>query len=1083
MMKHFICKLMIVAILAVLVLPLSAASVDEASAQARAASFLKSLAHRKLMSPGASLQMAHVEKSSINADEVDFYVFNESTGLAFVIVSGEDCSEEILGYGQGSFDKDKLPCNMRYWLDEYKRQIEWLRTHEQRDAVTKTKPKRSRARLSMSNVQPLLSCQWSQGTPYCDECPIYDGQYCATGCIATAMAQVMYYWKYPEELPALSSYVTYSCAITVPALPGTRLDWDNMRDTYTYYDDYTAVQGAAVARLMRYCGQSCYMDYTPSGSGAWEEDQLAGLKLFGYSPKATCLPRDDYSDDEWNQLLMENLSQGYPVLYTGFSDEVGHAFVLDGYQDGLYHVNWGWGGSYDGYFALDAMAGSGGDGYNYGQDMHHLLRPATEEDYADSFDFEEDGIFYLENGNEATVTSRSAMLNSYSGKVIIPSTVTHDGKTYTVTSIGADAFRNSSELTEVVLPSTIKRIERFAFSYCSNLRSINIGRAVTFIGTAAFNECTALDVVNIEDLAAWCTVELENYLSSPLTNGRLFVNGQEVQDLVIPESVQQVNNDVFGMCRSLKSVTIPGSLSIIGEDAFWGCENLRSVTVNGRVDELGEFSFAYNDYLESFTVNGSVGMIGYAAMAMCPKLAEVILNDVEEFDYYAFNSCESLTAVTIPASTRNLGYASFAYCSALADVTFMSDDTSIDEATFYSCTSLTDVALPQNLTVLNDSVFTLCNHLTRVNMGDKLVSIGAGAFKNCSMLEQLALPASIRTIGPSAFLKCGQLKGVYISDISKWCGIDFANIDSNPLSLAKHLFMNGEEVTQLVVPHGVENIKKCAFYGASSLTSVSIPGSVASIGESAFKGCSGLTRVDVEDLAAWCGISFENEYSNPLSLALHLNVAGNRLEHLVVPRGVTAIQDFAFNYCDDLVDVTIGNDVTSIGKNAFMTCVNLATVTIEDGVKSIGEKAFSVCTSLTELTLGRQVEKLDKRAFSSSLLISSITCKALTPPEIVSKDCFANGVYKNASVLVPAASLEDYEGATNWNLFTNMTGEQLDFLVGDVNHDGQVNITDVNEIIDALLTGMPYDATFDVSGDGEFSIWDVNALIDLILQR
>lgn len=1082
-MRHFYCKFFIVAMLAALVLPLKAASVDEASAQNLAASFLKSRAHGKLMSSGASLRVAHVEKSATNADEADFYVFNESAGKAFVIVSGDDRAKVILGYGEGAFDMDKLPCNLRYWLNEYKRQIEWMRTHEQGDAVSRTKFKRSRAGLSMSDIEPLLTCQWSQGEPYCDECPMYEGELCVTGCVATAMAQVMYYWKHPDELPALPSYVTESYGITVTALPGTRLDWDNMRDTYFSYDNYTEEQGAAVARLMRYCGQACYMNYSPWASGAHEEDQLTALIRFGYNPKASCLDRDDYSDEEWDQLLMENLSQGYPVLYTGSSNEGGHAFVLDGYQDGLYHVNWGWAGYYDGYFALDAMLGLGYNGFNYWQTMHHLLAPATEEDYADSFDFEEDGIFYLENGNEASVTFRSAMLNSYSGKVVIPSTVTHDGKTYTVTAIGKDAFRVCSELTEVVMPATIRRIEHSAFAYCTKLRSVNIGSAVSFIGPFAFTGCSGLEEVEIDDLAAWCSVNMETYMSNPLVYGRLFVNGQEVQDLVIPESARVVNYSAFCLCRNLRSVTIPGSLSSIGEYAFYGCENLNSVKVDGQVDYIDYYAFGDNPSLVSLTVNGSVNLIGYAAFVDCHNLTTVALNDVREIDYFAFNSCESLNAVTIPASTRNIGYGAFAYCTSMSDLTFMGDDTSIDEGAFYCCPSLEEITLPRNLTALSDSVFTLCDHLTHVTFGDKLESIGAGAFKNCSMLDKLVLPASIKTIGPKAFQQCRQLKGVYISDLPKWCGVAFGDIDANPLSIAKHLFLNGQEVTQLVIPQGVKSISRFAFYGAGSLTSVAIPSSVVSIGESAFKGCSGLTRVDASDLEAWCGITFENDYANPLSLAMHLYVDGNLMEHLEVPRGVTAIHDYAFYHCNDLMDVSMGNDVTTIGKYAFMTCGNLATATIGDGVKDIGEKAFSVCTSLTSLTLGRNVEKLDKRAFSSSMMLSSITCKALTPPEIASKDCFANGVYKNASVTVPISSLEAYQQASNWNQFANMTGAQLDVLVGDVNHDGQVNITDVNELIDAMLTGTGDGATFDVNCDGEVSIWDVNTLIDLILQR
>ena len=197
---------------------------------------------------------------------------------------------------------------------------------------------------------------------------------------------------------------------------------------------------------------------------------------------------------------------------------------------------------------------------------------------------------------------------------------------------------------------------------------------------------------------------------------------------------------------------------------------------------------------------------------------------------------------------------------------------------------------------------------------------------------------------------------------------------------------------------------------------------------------------------------------------------------------MTAIGNNAFVRCNQLTSANIGNDVETIGDGAFYNCGNLTQVNIGDNVKSIGEKAFSICTSLKEVTLGSGLETLGSKAFSSSMVISSITCKALTPPAITDKGCWANGVYKKAHLKVPQEALEAYQNGDIWKSFVNIEAI-IDKIVGDVNLDGEVTISDVNALIDNLLTPYSSDSVYDVNGDGEIGIADVNALIELIMQQ
>ena len=224
------------------------------------------------------------------------------------------------------------------------------------------------------------------------------------------------------------------------------------------------------------------------------------------------------------------------------------------------------------------------------------------------------------------------------------------------------------------------------------------------------------------------------------------------------------------------------------------------------------------------------------------------------------------------------------------------------------------------------------------------------------------------------------MTSVHISDIAAWCNIEFDIYNayghtyiSNPLYYAHHLYLNGEEVKDLVIPNSVTSIKDYAFYNCSGLTSVTIPNSVTSIGGYAFDGCRNLTSVHISDIAAWCYINFGNSDSNPLSYAHHLYMNGEEVKDLVIPNSVTSIGGRAFYYCSGLTSVTIGNSVTSIGDDAFRKCSGLTSVTIPNSVTSIGEEAFSWCSGLTSVTIPNSVKSIGERAFWGCSGLTSVT--------------------------------------------------------------------------------------------------------------
>ena len=344
-------------------------SMTEEQAKAKALSFLQK---RHPEATGRRLAAARMDKelAGVSIEGHALYVFNVGNQNGFIIVAGDDRARSILGYtDSGTFDANNIPAGLSEMLAIYARQIKSLTQTSsvglaQADSTAgRTGAKRAMRRISsrMTDVAPLLTTTWNQFGPYNDYCPTLDEATALTGCVATAMAQIAYYYKYPTgQVPSLPAYISSTNKINVSAWGATTFDWDNMLDNYS--GSYNNAQKAAVATLMRYCGQAAQMDYGFT-SGAYNGDALYAFKeKLGYSANASFKSAASYSANGWEDLIYKEVHAGRPVYYSALNGDVGcdvggHAFVIDGYQaDGNYfHVNWGWGGACNGYFNLFAL--------------------------------------------------------------------------------------------------------------------------------------------------------------------------------------------------------------------------------------------------------------------------------------------------------------------------------------------------------------------------------------------------------------------------------------------------------------------------------------------------------------------------------------------------------------------------------------------------------------------------------------------------------------------------------------------------------------------------------------------------------
>lgn len=428
--------------------------IDEGTARQNALQFIH---NNKMKRVGGTIPMSMsftIDRSTTaNVSRPMIYAFNIGDGDGYIIVSGDDAAEPILGYAEeGSVNYTDIPVNMRTWLEGYADQIAWAQTNSYNKPASMLSNPESR-----KDVPNLVAAKWQQSYPYNLYC-VFKNNECLTGCIATSMAEIMFYWgvqgrngeTFRHGCKALPSYRTETRKFSINAIDSVdTFNWDAM----TASKPQTFESITAVAKLMRYCGQAVKMDYDTyanGGSGAYPSNVARALiNYFGYDSNARYILQSNYSWEEWDETIYQEIASGRPIIINGenSSGTNGHAFICTGYHagTGLYYINWGWGGTYDGWYALNALKTSSKTDFRFKNSAVIGIQPPTDDDSH----FDEPTLAYLYLHSSRTLP-RSSRTTDSDTEIELESMFTYLNPSDESWEYGVGVFNTAGDLIKVI---------------------------------------------------------------------------------------------------------------------------------------------------------------------------------------------------------------------------------------------------------------------------------------------------------------------------------------------------------------------------------------------------------------------------------------------------------------------------------------------------------------------------------------------------------------------------------------------------------------------------------------------------------
>lgn len=641
---------------------------------------------------------------------------------------------------------------------------------------------------------------------------------------------------------------------------------------------------------------------------------------------------------------------------------------------------------------------------------NHLTVEAV---YTQPITFESDGLWYstISKGEVGVIANPNG--EKYVGSITIPETVINLGKAYTVTRINQDAFKLCYELMDVNIPNTVTAIEEDAFRY-SGITKIVIPNSINSIEDGVFLSCAKLT------------------------------------EVTIPYSVNSIKRWAFAGCISLTSISIPNSVEYIGERAF-SASYLTSISVEegNRVYDSREECNAIIETATNTLIAGcrntvipnSIVCIGNSAFCSCTDLVSIsIPNSVTSIGNNTFQGCRNLIDITIPTAVESIGNSAFANCSKLTRVRVLGTVPPTCDSSVFSYSPIHEAYLyvPEesigiykqkahwrsfgNILPLNEfkDYYTITYKVDgkvytteEMKAGTEISPKEAPLKEGCTFLEWKGLPKRMSGVDI-------EVEAVYLLEDNGVCYL-VAGAEKEIKVIANS---NGEKYSgDVIIPETITKgettytvtiIEKETFSNCSELANITIPSSIKSIGDDAFLACTNLAAVHITDLVAWCKIAFSNFYSNPLYVAHHLYLNSEEVKDLIIPESVKSIERYAFIGCTSITKAVLPNSLKELGVGVFRECSELKNINIPDSVKSISNNLFQK-TNLHSITLHGGIEYIGMWAFGNCDSLKIAYCFSKEPPE------YRMAFTTNRPVLyVPISSCENYKTANGWKSFATI---------------------------------------------------------------